>query len=156
MRRLRLNKEGSKSKGRLKPFQTAFCIFGLWLKQQEYRICRRMSVVESMAFQTNLSVNFNNPGNPSKSLYNKRPSENPITAFRRPQSFQNFNQPYFNASSSFPCIPPKPPLLITKIWSPASAFSTISATKASKSCPTCSLPPKGARASATFQSTPPA
>ena len=63
MRRLWLNEESSKSKGRLKPFQTAFCIFGLWLKQQEYRICRRMPV-ESMAFQTNPKRELQQPRQP--------------------------------------------------------------------------------------------
>ncbi len=44
-----------------------------------------------------------------KLAYDKRPSEN----FSDGLSY--WRRHYFNASNSFPCIPPKPPLLMTKI-----------------------------------------
>ena len=43
-----------------------------------------------------------------KLAYDKRPSENFSEALV-------IGEGYFNASNSFPCIPPKPPLLMTKI-----------------------------------------
>ncbi len=64
--------------------------------------------------------------------------------------------PFASRSSSFPCTPPNPPLLITRMWSPGRASFATASTSAARSVNVSARSPSGASASAASQPRPPA